>query len=297
MLSKQSISLYIVFAISIALAGCNLPIPDLPLSAQIGETVTVAIEDPIDLEYLQAGKWVDVKTFISHPTGVGTVKLLVNGELYRQDHLSIDMQHGDLYLPWLPVGPGTYTLQVRVQSDDGGIDSNIISVTVGEEIQEAIEIPPLDESGDPTATNTVITPETPTFTPFPTITTTSTLSAPMATAGQSANCRYGPGPVYGVISSLLEGQSSLIIGRNQDSSWWLIEQIDGTGSCWIWAELVSVRGDVSQVSFVVSPPTPTHTPTETPPPTSTFTPSPSITATPTADPCAVSPSSCFTPSP
>jgi hypothetical protein len=92
---------------------------------------------------------------------------------------------------------------------------------------------------------------TPTPTPVP----------PMAKSLQDANCRLGPDVRYDLVAGLLKGQTALIEGRNQDSSWWWILIPNGNAHCWIWADLVEVTGDVAGLRVIIPPPLPTATPT------------------------------------
>jgi hypothetical protein len=287
MRTTKAILGYILF--SFALGGCFI-IPTAP----VAETVAAAIVSPIDGEQLEAGKWVDIQTLVFHPSGVTSVVLLVDGVEVRQDQLNIGMQQGNMYQPWQPLEPGVYTLQVRANGSAGELESNKITVIVGE-----AQTPFEEEAPQPAVEQD---PETPTFTQPPTLTATFTPTQgpkpATATANQDANCRTGPGPVYEVVSALPTGQSSLILGQNNAASWLLIErQGSSGGSCWVWSDLVSTTGDLSLVSIVAAPPTPTHTPSHTPAPTYTPTIKPTITETPTVDPCIISPSSCFTVSP
>ena len=101
--------------------------------------------------------------------------------------------------------------------------------------------------------------------------------APLVTAHTSANCRSGPSTAYGVITSLSEGQSAPIVGRNVNSSWWVIEPGSTDQVCWIAASTVDISGDISGVLVRSAPPLPSTT---TPTPTSTTAPL-QVTATPT----------------
>ena len=121
----------------------------------------------------------------------------------------------------------------------------------------------------PTVETIIVTPSL-----TPTETLTPTLGPPMATAFQDANCRYGPGQVYEVIGYLLNGQSAPIVGRNAETTWWVIQRLDGYGTCWIWDGVVTLSGDTSNVPVVEQPPTPTPTPTQTPSPVPLGAPSP-----------------------
>ncbi len=80
----------------------------------------------------------------------------------------------------------------------------------------------------------------------------------------AANCRFGPGTGYSIITSYPIGTKLVIIGRNNNSSWWLI-QVSASQSCWISGVTGHTEGDTSAVPVVAAPPLPpTATPTPTP---------------------------------
>jgi hypothetical protein len=79
---------------------------------------------------------------------------------------------------------------------------------------------------------------------------------PVARGLQNTNCRFGPSTTYSIESTLFEGQSAPIRGRNEDSTWWLIEDPLLTEGCWVWGDAVEVIGDISQVLVVQPRPTP-----------------------------------------
>ncbi len=84
---------------------------------------------------------------------------------------------------------------------------------------------------------------------------------PVFTAKQDLNCRTGPGTVYDVIGYLLLGESSTIVGRNNESTWVQIENLDRAGTCWAALSGGTVTGDLSAAAAVAAPPTPTPRPT------------------------------------
>jgi hypothetical protein len=68
---------------------------------------------------------------------------------------------------------------------------------------------------------------------------TPTPPTPMATASQSGvNLRSGPGVNYNRIGRLALGESLPIVGRNNDSSWWLVAT-PGGGVAWVSAMVVA----------------------------------------------------------
>ncbi len=94
-------------------------------------------------------------------------------------------------------------------------------------------------SGLPAA---VYTP--PTATPTP---------PPVLLANQSpVNLRGGPGTEYNTIGTLPFGTSAPIVGRNQDSSWWLISAGDGLFA-WVAANLVTASNVSDEIPVVTIP--------------------------------------------
>ena len=116
----------------------------------------------------------------------------------------------------------------------------------------------------------------PSSTPFPTdtpsITPTSTSSVPMVTVSQNTNCRTGPGVVYDLVGGLLVGEQAVIVGKYSAGNYWIINNPDAAGTCWLWGQYATVTGNTAGLPEYTPPPTPT--PTVTPTPSSTPTPPP-----------------------
>jgi|SRR5579859_2335338 len=105
---------------------------------------------------------------------------------------------------------------------------------------------------------------------------------------QDVNVRAGPGTDYDQVGVLIPGQTSAIVGRNPEGTWFEIEYVGGpNGVGWVFKDLVRVVGDLNTMPTVVPPPTPTLQPTTTPVPgvtqqtTQEFTPSPNPNRLPT----------------
>lgn len=92
-------------------------------------------------------------------------------------------------------------------------------------------------------------PEEPTATPEP----------PSITAIKNANCRYGPGMLYEIADTLMQGQSALVVGRNEDNTWWQIEGPRFGTLCWVAHTTVEENGPVDGVPVGVAPLEPTLT--------------------------------------
>jgi len=88
---------------------------------------------------------------------------------------------------------------------------------------------------------------------------------------QDVNVRGGPCTCYDQVGVLLPGQTSAIIGRNPEGTWYEINYVGGPdGIGWVFKDLVRVIGDVNTMPTVIPPPTPTLPPTTTPLPGATL---------------------------
>ena len=95
---------------------------------------------------------------------------------------------------------------------------------------------------------------TPAINGGPTGTITPTFSVPMLKVEDPTNCRSGPGRNFDVITVFQSGASAEIVGRSPDSTWWLINNPFGSGTCWISAEFATISGSESTVNVVTPPP-------------------------------------------
>jgi hypothetical protein len=115
-----------------------------------------------------------------------------------------------------------------------------------------------EASVEPSATeplSTATPTETPLATDTPPPTLTSTPSVPMAFPRDVAvNCRFGPGTVWVVLSGLQLGQTSQIVGKNTNSSWWyIVDPQNASRNCWISASVVDTAGNLSNIPTVATP--------------------------------------------
>ena len=111
---------------------------------------------------------------------------------------------------------------------------------------------------------------TPTFTPIilvavntPTATLAGSTVPFAAPSGDPLNCRTGPSTLFPAIAVLSPGQSTEIVAKNPEGTWWKVKnpQLPG-GFCWISAAFSTVTGDISGVVAEVGPALP---PTSTSP--------------------------------
>lgn len=212
--------------------------------------------------------------------GLAEIVLYVNGEAYqRSTPAEAGADFSEFRQEWLPTEVGTYSLQIRaydINGDTGNPATISVSVIGEVVVEEIVEIVPEEPATD---TPTPVISDTPTPTPVITETYTPTpveevevaTCPPLATALTAANCRSGPGTAYDLLGSLSEGQSSTVVGRNTDSSWWVIERPGSSSTCWIWSDLVQLSNNTCDIPVYEAPPLP-PTDTPTPPPTPTYTP-------------------------
>jgi hypothetical protein len=78
------------------------------------------------------------------------------------------------------------------------------------------------------------------------------------------NCRLGPGQVYDIVGGLLVGETGNVVGRYLDGNYWIINNPDGGGECWLWGYYATLEGPLDNLPYYTPPPTPTPTLTPTP---------------------------------
>ncbi|GAB4496209.1 MAG: hypothetical protein OHK003_00540 [Anaerolineales bacterium] len=92
----------------------------------------------------------------------------------------------------------------------------------------------------------------PTPTPIPP--TPTPVKVSVQVAAELANCRFGPGTVYMTMNEIRSGRLLTAVGRNDTSTWWMVEDpINPGGVCWVAAEVTEARGDVSQLAIAPAP--------------------------------------------
>lgn len=122
---------------------------------------------------------------------------------------------------------------------------------------------------EPTATPTP--PPPPTDTPTPTDTPVPTpVPSPTPTPQPEAvvavdllNLRDGPGTNYDVLTMMEEGTRLKVVGRTEANDWLKVVTADGREG-WVFAEMVTVSGDLGAIAVAQAPPTPTPLPSPTP---------------------------------
>lgn len=131
----------------------------------------------------------------------------------------------------------------------------------------------LTDTQDPNFTATF----TATFTPTPTNTatllpTSTPTPLPQVYVAGDTNCRTGPSNHYDWKTLVVSGQTATIVGESIDGYYWVIENPNGSGTCWLWKQYTTLVAPISRLPIFASPPTktPTRTPTATSSPFARF---------------------------
>lgn len=118
---------------------------------------------------------------------------------------------------------------------------------------ETPTLAPTNTPAGPTETPVPTGTPLPTNTPLPTLTFTPSVPT-VTTRDQAVNCRFGPGVAWLAISALNLGQSAQIVGKNNDSSWWYIQDPLSPGrNCWVASSVTNASGNLANVSIVQTP--------------------------------------------
>jgi hypothetical protein len=118
-----------------------------------------------------------------------------------------------------------------------------------------------DRTAPDTLRMTTVAPPEESTTPTFTVTASPTRGPARFTTNVDANCRAGPGTVYGVVRVLPRGTSVLITGKDPGGTWYYVG--NGAG-CWVSSTTGTTEDDGSDVPVLPVPPTPAPTATPTP---------------------------------
>jgi hypothetical protein len=224
------------------LAGCKPADPN-------NETLAW-IDAPLDNTHLPLAPY-DVVMHGSAPGGVQTLVLRINGKVVND----IELENTGHKLvtgvyDWSPETPGVYLLELRSQDVKGNWS------TPAEAVVYIIEE---DAAASETSGKVAVGTEMPTL--AATETTTPTPCFPMAQFIMNGNCRRGPSVGYAAVTSLDEGASAAVEGRNQDSTWWWILLPESTAHCWVSDIVVETSCLPEDLQWIVAEPllgTPEH---------------------------------------
>ncbi len=108
-----------------------------------------------------------------------------------------------------------------------------------------------------TQNNLPLVTEIPSSTPFPTdtptITPTFTPTVPMVKVSVDTNCRTGPGVIYDRVGGLLVGEEAVVVGKFTPGNYWVINNPDSSGTCWLWGQYATVSGNTAGLPEYTQP--------------------------------------------
>ncbi|HEY9151392.1 MAG TPA: SH3 domain-containing protein [Anaerolineales bacterium] len=114
---------------------------------------------------------------------------------------------------------------------------------------------PAPTSNVPTSASTPTSafPASSTLTPSPTLSPTP--GAPQLTPKSSVvNCRSGPDVAYASLDTINSGQTAVIAGKNENSTWWYVHDPNNSSVfCWVSASVSTVSGNLSNLPVIPAP--------------------------------------------
>lgn len=233
---------------------------------------TVRITGPASGSQVETGQNVLVTFEAADVKGVSQIELAVNGQPTYVETASPPVNVFSGSYNWQPETPGTYLIQIITFNVDGVASDPVqIALTAGgEPVAQAspAEEPATEptEAISPTEALPTATPTRPLTPPTPaggeaTSDGTETTTGPVVTFKTNLNVRGGPGTNYPVIGRAAEGDTALITGRTDLSTWWQIAFSSESGDRgWVSAdEQFTSASNTGDVPVVQAPPPPAAT--------------------------------------
>jgi uncharacterized protein YgiM (DUF1202 family) len=100
--------------------------------------------------------------------------------------------------------------------------------------------------------------------PTPSVGVTPTPTRVQLEVSVPTNCRVGPGKIFDIVSVLRPGNTVNVIARHTSADFWVVENPDGSGNCWVWGEYAKLTGSTANLPVWDTPPTPTPSAGTTP---------------------------------
>ncbi|NWF64349.1 MAG: hypothetical protein HXY38_08595 [Chloroflexi bacterium] len=106
----------------------------------------------------------------------------------------------------------------------------------------------------PPPTSTAAPPIPPIPTPTALSPTPTPVELSIKVTSELANCRFGPGTIYLTLNEIRGGRSLKAVGRNDTSTWWLVEDpINPGGFCWVSTEVTEEPEGMEQLPIIAAP--------------------------------------------
>ena len=270
----RSSLLALAFFSGLALAGCGSQ----------GAGPRTWIDWPLEENNPVSVEPVLIMAHASDADGVGSMVFSVDGSQITETSVGGGRLESASF-EWMPPGPGNYTLSVYGTDGSGArgaAASVVLAVGSGEilfELETTATVEFTVESEAPTRESTQVVTQTLTAPP------PEEPEEPSGTLNQNANCRSGASTTFDIVAILLQGQNVPIVGKSPDGYYLVVIEPTNGRECWLAANLIDVRGNLSEISVIQPPPLPapptpipSPTPSRPPPPPTPDTTAPVITS-------------------
>jgi CARDB/Bacterial SH3 domain/Bacterial Ig domain len=277
-----------LLALIAASLACNAQVGSSGTPVAVSEASVVFIA-PDNNSVIAEGSTITLAVNAADTAGVGRIEFRIDDNLIGTQNAPSDGLQTNFTArqPWIaqgiqghlvvavafhpdgkPIGEAKITFQVVTVAPSTATETSTLTVT---------ETPTMPSASATTAASPTLAPSN---TPVPPTTAAPGIGQQptILVTNPTLNIRSGPGVNYQKIGELKQGDTATIIGRNADSSWWVIHRNDGTQG-WIinQAAYIQIVGDTSNVPLAASPPTPVPAPA-TPVPQQTLAPTSTVGA-------------------
>lgn len=265
----------------LALSACNLNMTPNNASLPITGAPVVQMVSPLPNAAYLEGVPVNIQALVSN----------AGADIDRVDIAVDDVVVASLASPneagapsfsvaetWPAAGIGTHVISVTaVRGDGSGSDPESVTISVVSQITEpqTQSTQPDDDNDDDQSTNdnnqasgaqtqaTARPTDRPEPTEPPAPTSTATPDKPMATFTTGVNVRRGPDTLFDPpIGSYAANDTAEVLAVNPERTWYKVRYYNSEG--WVFASLMTVSGNTSNLPVDAGPPKPTLTPTPIP---------------------------------
>lgn len=265
----------------LALSACNLDMTPNNASLPITGAPVVQMVSPLPNAAYLEGVPVNIQALITN----------AGADIDRVDIAVDDVVVASLTSPneagapsfsvaetWPAAGVGTHVISVTaVRGDGSGSDPESVTISVVSQITEpqTQSTQPDDDNDDDESANdnnqangaqiqpTARPTDRPEPTEPPAPTSTATPDKPMATFTTGVNVRRGPDTIFDPpIGSYAANDTAEVLAVNPERTWYKVRYYNSEG--WVFASLMTVSGDTSNLPVDAGPPRPTLTPTPIP---------------------------------
>jgi uncharacterized protein YraI len=274
--------------VAFLMTGCSLNFSPQNVAQPISGAPEVSIISPPPNSTYREGVNVIVQALVSNAgSDIDRVEVAVDASIIAtltdvnpNGAASFSVTHS-----WTAAGAGAHDVSVTTFRSDGtsSVPASVAFTVVSalpettQEVGQTSEPAPgsTQRPTNPSAPATIAPTNTAAQPPPAQQTAVPTSSTAIATFNQPVNVRRGPGTIFNPpIGSFNAGQTSDILARNPGGDWYKVRY--GGSEGWVFAQLITVSGDVSSLPVDQGPPLPTAAPPTAIPPT----PIPAATAAP-----------------